>query len=330
MSGSDSSLSLGAVADLALERRFVFVRRAGESDFDATVRRLQREAPDVFRALTVDRLAWAIAFNVNGAPAGSDSRAHRGKRRYLDYWTPDTPWSQVWAALRGHLPVDAGGGARTMLAELASSVACEHRDDWQNPAARPVDLEQAGLALAAVFERYRTTVAGYVARQFKQRAGNPEDIAMEAWSRVFLMYWSADARRRVLGTSAISSLVCGTAYFVGCDALRRLGVLVSRDEPDVALAGAGLRPALAGSEWTPPDQAELVAAAELARHVQTCRERLPARQRLVARMIWDHEMRQVDLARRLGVSAPAVSQLLDKARRAMHKCLKEKGLSGAA
>ena len=49
---------------------------------------------------------------------------------------------------------------------------------------------------------------------------------------------------------------------------------------------------------------------------------------MAARLAWDYELRQVDVARRLGVSAPAVSQLLENARKAMRLCLKRNGLIG--
>jgi DNA-directed RNA polymerase specialized sigma24 family protein len=167
-------------------------------------------------------------------------------------------------------------------------------------------------------------VAGYVSGQFRRRAGDPQDIALEAWSRVFLDYWSGNAHKRVLGTSAISSLVCGTAYFIGCDALRRQKVEAVMDEQQPSpvyprLSAAGMEPPAHGAD-------EEMATKELEHHVKACRAELPARQQLAARMVWDHTMRQVDVARKLGVSAPAVSQLLEKARAAMYKCLKSKGL----
>ena len=318
-------LSLGDVAALALDARSAFVREAGEADLEAAVSRLQRSAPDTYRGLTADRLAWAVAFNVDAGQTAPE-RSARGKRHYLDYWTPETPWSQVWGAIAGPLPAASGPAARrSALMELASSVACEQRGDWQHPAARRLDPALAESAFAALYDRNRATVVGYVSKQFKRHAGHPEDVANDAWSHVFQEYWSTDARRRILGMSAISSLVCGTAYYLACDIVRRQGKLVSRDQPEPG--GRDGARVLAPAEALPPNQPGLVAAAELTRHVKSCRDRLPARQQIVARMVWDHEIRQVDLARKLGVSPPAVSQLLEKARRAMHKCLKDKGFS---
>lgn len=326
MPDPELSLSLGAIADLAIDRRSALIRRGGEADLEATVRRLGHEGPEPYRDITVDRLAWAVAFNVSGGARPPQEKAYRGKRSYLDYWTRDTPWSHVWAVLKAPLPAESDGGPRTGLLELAASVACEHRGDWQNPAARPIDAERARHAFAALYTRHRSKVSGYCSSQFRSRAGNPEDIATEAWSRVFLDYWSADARKRVLGTSAISSLVCGTAYYIGCDLIRKQGAPAARE--DGPRAGTPPQP-YAPAEWAPPDQTARLAAAEIDRHVKACRERLPARQQLVARLVWDHEIRQVDLARKLGVSAPAISQLLEKARRSMQNCLREKGFSPA-
>jgi RNA polymerase sigma factor (sigma-70 family) len=326
MSKSSSSLSLGDVAALALDARCAFVRQTGDAELEAAVSRLRRSTSEMHRGLTVDRLAWAVAFNVDGGQPGGE-RNTRAKRSYLDYWTPETPWSQVWGAL-GAPRQGASGAAesRSILTELAASVACEQRGDWQHPTARRLDPALAESAFAELYDRNRSTVVAHVTKQFKRHAGHPEDVANEAWSRVFLDYWSKTARRRILGTSAISSLVCGAAYFVACDIVRRQGKMVPRDEPDAGETGARARP-LSPGEALPPNQPGAIAAAELTRHVKACRALLPARQQLVARMVWDHEMRQVDLARKLGVSPPAVNQLLEKARRSMHKCLKDKGFS---
>ena len=320
-SGSESSLLLGQVAELPLERRCAFIRRAGESDLDTTMRRLLQDNPDAHRAMSAERLAWAVAFNVTGSTQGDTKPAPRGKRAYLDYWSADTPWAAVWWALAS--PLSEGDAASTGLLELCASVACEHRDDWQPPGARPVNTDWAQRAFTRLYERHNKKVAGYVSGQFRRRAGDPQEIAIEAWSRVFLQYWSADAHKRVLGTSAISSLVCGTAYYVGCDVLRReRASLAEHARVGVGLVMAepvGIDPRDKG----PGDQ---MMAAELERYAKQCRETLPARQQIAARLVWDYELKQADVARKLGVSAPAISQLLEKARKMMHKCLKGKGL----
>lgn len=313
----DASLSLGAVAELPLGRRCEHVQAAGQADLTAALRRLQEDVPEAHRAMSPERLAWAVAFNVTGEGLATDARPARGKRTYLDYWSPETSWSTVWSELAAS-PTGDGPG-RAPLVELATSVACEQRSDWQHPSAPRLDPAQAHTVFAALYDRYLPKVTGYVARQFRRRAGDPQDVAVEAWSRVFLEYWSADAWKRVLGISAISSLVCGTAYYVGCDLLRR--------QKGRAAADPAVPPGrLAVVERVADAGGDPLEAAELETHVRRCRTGLPARQQVAARMVWDYEMRQIDVARQLGVSAPAVSQLLDKARKAMHACLKSKGL----
>lgn len=313
--------SLGQLAELAIEHRYAYVHREGRAELDAAIHRLRYEAPHVHRAVTIERLGWAVAFNVCGPAPSGQGRAHEIKRSYLDYWRPETPWSTVWS--RFVAPLNAAGDRPTwtVLLELATSIACEHRDDWQPMSARPVNSDHAGVAFTTLLDAEKKKITGFVFNKFRQRAGPPQDIADEAWTRVFLGYWSQSAHKRVLGMSAISNLVCGAAYRIGCDVLRQQRAS-SSDDTLLALSHGsegGKRPA--GEE--PGDR---LAAAELEQHMRICREELPGRQQVAARMVWDLEMPQVEVARQLGVSPPAISQLLAKARTAMHKCLKDKGL----
>ena len=311
---------------MPLDARCVFVLGHGEPELRAALRLLTGEDAGAYRALSIERLAWAIAFNVTDDHLPKRSEAAHGKRSYLDYWPPDTPWADVWRVLNG--PVGGDDGKRSALAELGASVACEYREEWQHPSGRPIDHDLARQAFAALYARSGRRVAGYVWSKFRERAGDPQQIAADAWARVFVDYWSAEATRRVLGTSAITSLVCGTAFYVGCDALRPQKRREDDEHPGVQ-AGLG-QPRGARVEWRAADQADRVIAADLANHIDACRRTLPARQQIVARLAWDHQIRQVDLARTLGVSAPAVSQLLDKARTRMAKCLKDKGFDVSA
>src|ERR1051325_10791365 len=106
---ASSSTALGGIADLSLERRCAFVLTARGAELDATMRWLHRTAPDVQKAMSPERLAWAVAFNV-GQRATASAPVSKGKRSYLDYWRPDTSWSHVWSALTSDGKSDGGDG----------------------------------------------------------------------------------------------------------------------------------------------------------------------------------------------------------------------------
>src|SRR5262245_41692958 len=161
----EQPLSLGHLAALPIESRVALVQRTGGADIDAAMSRLRTTLPDVHAAVTSDRLAWAVAFNVTGASADSDPPPpHRGKRSYLDCWHANTSWGDVWSSLVAPRETEdrGAGGTWTSLLELATSVACEHREDWQPPSARPLNRERAQAAFTSLYDRLRHKVAGYV------------------------------------------------------------------------------------------------------------------------------------------------------------------------
>lgn len=309
-------LLLSELAAMSLEERFGFILRTGEADLETALRVLRRDDERTYGFLGIERLAWAIAFNVTGEGLPPPRRAGRAvKRSYLDVWSGAEPWSTVWQWLSE--PVAGSTGHVGGLIELAASVACECRDDWQYPGAGPVEPADTEQAFSALYTRCTQKVISYVQAKFGRRAGDPQDIASEAWSRVFVDYWSKSATRRVLGGAALSTLVCGAAYFVGVDRLRQTGRVEPGDRE-----GADL-----DAGQTPPRQVDDLTGRELARHIQECRRRLAARQQIVARMVWDHRQPQHEVALLLGNSDAAVSQLLKRARESMASCLVKRGFS---
>jgi len=305
--------SLADVASMSLEERFQFVLRAMQADIEAALRELCRDHGPAYGFLGPERLAWAIAFNVTGEGLPLPKRTNLAARRsYLDKWPGATPWGTVWQWLKQ--PVAGAPSAGGGLTELAASVACECRNDWQYPGARPIRTADAQRAFTDLYSRHADKVTGYVQAKFGPRAGDPQDIASEAWARVFVDYWSATARRRVLGGAALSTLVCGVAYYIAADHLRRAGNAAWEDAELAAVP-------------TPAGQADDLARRELARHVRECRKGLPARQQIAARLVWDHELPQREVALRIGNTDAAVSQLLKRARENMAACLEKWGYS---
>jgi RNA polymerase sigma factor (sigma-70 family) len=264
-----------------------------------------------------------VAFNVDGAlpPESDNSAPHRGIRSYSDRWPQDTPWTVVWDSLTKPLAQEKEGGASSLLGELAWSVACEHRDDWQHSGARSIDVVEANRAFEVVYLRNKAKILGDVYRSFGQRAGSPDAIVDEAWSRVFCDYWSLTARRRFLGLSRISTLVCQVARYVAMDAIRDRGPSATQEKTTLDGDSPRGSPSLEDLGISDDPAAHLVAA-ELESKIKACMSRLPARQRIVAEMVWFREIRAKRVAEILRVSEPAVSQHLKKAREAIGRCLK--------
>jgi RNA polymerase sigma factor (sigma-70 family) len=317
-SSSGGSLSLGELRKLACVDRCQRILVWQRNELHAAIRALLAVDPALKGSVSVERLAWAVAFNVDGAELART--ASTGIRCYTDRWPHETSWTTVWATLaKPVLHQDSGESGFTLLSELACSVACEHRDDWQHAEARPVAVAEANRAFEVVYQMNNPKVVGDVFRHFGHRAGEPEAIAAEAWARVFCDYWSMTARRRFLGLSRISTLVCQVSRYVAIDALRERA-RTSGEPPtldDLSAQSSALRQDLGISN----DPTLRLFGAQLEVHVKTCMKMLPARQRVVAEMVWFREIRSKRVAEVLGISEPAVSQHLKKARESVASCL---------
>src|SRR5262245_58915520 len=122
--------TLGSLAEQTQEERSAFVLDSGRAQLEEALRQLRHDDADAFAAMSIERLAWAVAFNVSYRWDSGVARSPR-KHCYLDYWPIETPWSDVWHALSA--PTESEGDGRLRLTELAASVACEQRADWQHP-----------------------------------------------------------------------------------------------------------------------------------------------------------------------------------------------------
>jgi RNA polymerase sigma factor (sigma-70 family) len=318
-------LSLAEVRQLSCAVRCERILESGSDDLTATLLAAGEQDPALSLALNPGRLAWAVAFNVDSPSDESDPRPSRGIRSYCDRWPPETPWPLIWEFLTKPSPSDPGDSRSTLLSQLACSVACEHRGDWQPPEARPVDVAAANGAFEMVYARNKARVVGDVYRSFGRRAGDPDWVADEAWARVFCDYWGPSARRRFLGLSRISTLVCQVARYVAIDILRDQ----ARATDDTAAIDEAALKEFHAIHITadPGGRIELL---ELQAHLRACLARLPAKQRIVAEMVWLRKIRSKRAAEILGVSEPAVSQHLKKAREAVAQYMNVSGLLGRA
>jgi RNA polymerase sigma factor (sigma-70 family) len=223
-------------------------------------------------------------------------------------------WSTLVAPMEPKSPGGGKPGVITLLAELALSVACEQRNDWQNPGSRPIEMAEVNRAFEFLYARDKSKVIGYLYGGFGNRAGAPESIGHEAWSRVFCDYWSSGAQRRFLGTSRISTLVCQVARYVACDALCSGA---AQTGPNIESLTEVL-----GIDINPLGQ---MIAEELRRHIRQCASHLPAKQQVAATMVWFRQIPAKRAAEALRISEPAVSQLLKKAVKALRNCLRSQG-----
>lgn len=203
------------------------------------------------------------------------------------------------------------------------SVACELRDDWQPPQAHPIQRPDADAAFAFVYARVQPRVMAFVRAKFGQRAGDPEALTTEAWARLFCEFWSTDARKRFLGLCHLTTLVCQIARHVALDELRNHRERGSQDDTRPSLDQNLLLELID----CPNDPAQPLGLQELHDTIRACIDELPARQRLVATMVWLRDIPAKRAAELLHISEPAVSQHLAKARRQLQQTLQTKGFS---
>lgn len=308
--------TLGRLCEFSMEERYALLIRHDREGFESALRVLGDAAAN----MDVPRLAWALAFNLSGFPirsANVDGRSGGGER---DGWFSEVEWPTVWSLLVRPLARDDSGNSGTLLSELALSVACEQREDWQIPSARPLDLAAANRAFDRIYARDRLKVLAVCGR-YADAAGDSEAIALEAWSIVFCKYWSSDASRRFLGLSRISTLVCQVARNLAIDSFRRRARLVSSDEPGTE----DKFPASTRSFGGQSDPSARVEQSELNTRLRECMGRLAAKARIVAEMVWLRKIPANRAAQILKVSEPAISQHLKRSREAVGVCLKDHG-----
>jgi RNA polymerase sigma factor (sigma-70 family) len=324
-SGGQQTHSLAYLCQIPIETRTAQILEHGSGEIFGALSQLRALGAPVPPSLDAERLAWSIAFNVTGVAlvASDRGRQQRGTHSYATRWPGDREWASIWPALIAPLSNSDTGNA-SLLSELAMSIACEHRSEWQNPRARPVIVAEANLAFEYVYAQNRAKVASAIAHAFGDRAGNPEWISDEAWARVFCDYWSGNARRRFLGLCRISTLVCQVGRHIAIDALRQQAPLVSSDAED---EGTPRRESLFLQGLVDnADPAEDLANEELMSQIKECMMRLSPGQKVVAEMAWFRQVKAKRVAEILGISEPAVSQHLKKAREKLWNCLKEHGL----
>lgn len=346
----------GEFLKLSLTLRAECIHRVGGQELVTTTEYLRTTGltvPDKFDR----RLAWAVASNMGELPVTGAAGTRRGVRSYQEWWALNAPFADLWRFLTKQFKVSNPGHTSTLLHELALSVLCEQKNDWQDPLSRPLDVQMANDAFDHVYRSNCEKVFGYLRKNFQSRLDDPEAIANEAWARMYRTHWHPEASQRFLGRCRISTLICNIARYVALD---EIGVLTSarggedREEEGDDLGGkdqvslleqirmtdrSTVKRGEDGSEdldrtlktisrtqhESPAMQEAEVVAQELEQKLREGLAQLPPKQQLVAHMIWFKGMKAKEVADRLGITEAAVSQHLTKARDSLRQFLRAHG-----
>ena len=299
-----TSAPLSDLVALPLDARWKCILELGATDMGQVLAALDA----AHRCVNVHRLAWAVAFNLDAgfAPSNASKPVLRKHR------TPDSTWQTYWSTVTRR-EEGASRAGTSLLADLARSVSCEHRPDWQ-PRGTPIDVERANDAFHAVRTRYERQVDAF-ARTLTIHESDPQAIADEAWSLMFVGYWSTSSKRRFVADSSISTIVCQICRHLAVNTFRRRrSSPESVDDENFDEGSVVTAPA--------PDPVDGLAFKQWQRRIWHCMEHvLTPRQRMIGRLVWFKEVRKVDVARKLGTSGANITQILDRASEALRKCL---------
>ena len=138
--------------------------------------------------------------------------------------------------------------------------------------------------------RYDRQIEAF-ARTLAIRGSDPETIAGEAWSYMFLGYWSGAAKNRFLGDSRIPTIVSTICRNLAANTIRRRGS--SADALNIDDESFEDSSKLTAPREDPVDK---IAFERWRQQIWGCMERtLTAKQRMIAHLVWFDELRQVDV-----------------------------------
>jgi RNA polymerase sigma factor (sigma-70 family) len=117
--------------------------------------------------------------------------------------------------------------------------------------------------------------------------------------------------------------VCQVARYISIDSIRDQERFINSNEE----LAAGMNSLSANHFDLHPGPLASVVGNQLNSKIRECMDRLPAKARIVAEMVWLREMNAKRVAQILHVSEPAISQHLRKAREIVGICLREHGFT---
>jgi RNA polymerase sigma factor (sigma-70 family) len=231
-----ASSTLGDLQARSLEDRYAFVLFHGADDLTRILDQLRERHVPLPETVTSDQLAWAAAFNIAAiddhdphAPAPDFRTNAKGERirrkpmkKYSDSkpWSVETPWEVVWSMLT-KTDHDSWDVEFVRLADLAMSVACEQRLDWQHRDRPSYEPEGACRMVDYLIEQHTPVVRAFIASRM---GPDPEieELVAEVWARM-LRHWGADAYQRYRATGSLRSYLCGIGRNVVHDEFERRG-----------------------------------------------------------------------------------------------------------
>jgi RNA polymerase sigma factor (sigma-70 family) len=307
----DSPVTLSDLAALSLPSRAARLMALGRTELTAA---LAAVAP-VHAAVGLDRLAWAVAFNVDTLlrPRQDTTKAPPVHAR------SDTPWPSFWAVMSA--PRGSEREAASLLCDLARSVACERRGDWQPPGTT-IDRDQAADSFDEVYARLEYQIVAY-ARTRLMDGEDPESIASMTWASMYATYWSEEAQKRFGAHCSIRAMLRVICTRQALNTQRRhnsRSEKVSLDDPNFDDA---LLPPLRYDMPDPFGHDEARKA-----QLRRCITALRGRQAVFAQMVWIEGRTQAETARLCGTTAPNVHQTLDRAFDALKAMMAPAGAPG--
>jgi RNA polymerase sigma factor (sigma-70 family) len=304
---SSTDPTIADLLELALPERSQQILRYGLQDLEPALKLLAEQEFSPQESLTCERVAWAIAHHLEQVFAGNAPIARSLSRRI----PRDTPWYVFWGYFRRPIEASQAGPKSLPLTELAKSLACEQREDWQPSA---IDKAEAKRALQIVCSANNEAAVRLFAARFGRNTGSPEDIVAEAWGRLYVSHWSPEATKRLVLATRISVFVYKVAANIAKDVIRER----KRTQPSNELEADVATLALGDN----PGKHQLSKEAHDA--IEQCKKGLTGRQRIVV-LMREGGMKRREIAERLHTSAPNITQILQAAEKRMKSCLQERG-----
>ncbi|MEM6568242.1 MAG: sigma-70 family RNA polymerase sigma factor [Planctomycetota bacterium] len=213
---------------------------------------------------------------------------------------PAAELDEAWAT-RIHTTSNHGD---SILADFIASLACERHPEHRVAAFDPA---AADASFEAVQRRCSDPVEAYLRTKVPDLGARTPDVVHEALVRTFVTYWSEVATRRLQGRARIRTILGTIARHHALRQLREASDSGELGDPDSVPS----RPRADEDEH-----------AALQRAIDHCLGLLPPKRQIVAHLHWMDGRRPSEVADALGMTRPAISNHLKRARKPLSDCLK--------
>ncbi len=183
-------------------------------------------------------------------------------------------------------------------------------------------LAEKGQAWDELVRRFGPVVYGTIRKQLARfGCSQRQDLAEDAYQEVFLTLSRERTLGRLTDTRALPGYLAAVAVSKAVDAVRG----ISRDGSYVEWTAEGPADDYACPQPNPRDEAQRRDVRDL---VERELSDLPAREALVVRLKWQHDMTLESIARQLELPAGTVATVLQRARNLVRGRLEDKGIEG--